>query len=88
MQDRLDGGISFLIRCPGFNVQPDVTADKIPMDVYITPCKVVRNERISSDAAMLVQAFCQEFAIPHLQCFVEQCKVESIKALRACCESI
>ncbi|KAL4074891.1 hypothetical protein V8B97DRAFT_2022502 [Scleroderma yunnanense] len=72
VQDQLDSGISLLIRCPGFDVQPNVTANKIPMD------------HVSSNATMLVQEFCQEFAIPHLQCFVEWCKVESIKALRAC----
>ena len=41
MHDRLDGCISFLIRCPGFDVQPDIMADKIPMDVYITPHEVI-----------------------------------------------
>ncbi|KAF8141800.1 hypothetical protein EV363DRAFT_1392218 [Boletus edulis] len=80
MQDRLDGGISLLIRCLGSGEElAGLTADKVTIDIYITPCELVGNERVNSDTAMLVQAFCQEFAVPHLQCFIEHCAVESVK---------
>ena len=87
MQDRLDGGISVLVRCPGFDAQPDTTTDKIPVDVYVTPRELLRNERINGDTAMLVQAFCQDFAIPHLGRFVKRCRVESIQPAKVCRES-
>ncbi|KAF8123535.1 hypothetical protein EV363DRAFT_1403791 [Boletus edulis] len=83
MQDRLDGGISLLIRCPGTGEEPaGLTADKVTVDVYITPRELVGNERVSGDTAMLVQAFCQEFAVPHLRRFIERCAVESVKPPR------
>ena len=86
MQDRLDGGISVLVRCPGFDAPSNIVTDRIPVDVYVTPRELLRNERVSGDTAMLVQAFCQDFAIPHLNRFVQRCKVESISPPKACCE--
>ncbi|KIM58466.1 hypothetical protein SCLCIDRAFT_28011 [Scleroderma citrinum Foug A] len=80
LQDCLDSGISLLIRCPGSEPPSNLAAEKITLDIYVTPCKLVRNERVSGDTAMLVQAFSQEFVLPHLQCFAEQCKIESVKA--------
>ncbi|KAI6026801.1 hypothetical protein BKA83DRAFT_4124389 [Pisolithus microcarpus] len=41
------------------------------VNAYITPHEVIGNEHICGDSAMLIQAFCQEFAILHLQCFTE-----------------
>ncbi|KIM50938.1 hypothetical protein SCLCIDRAFT_33882 [Scleroderma citrinum Foug A] len=80
LQDRLDGRISLFIRCPGSEPLSNLAAEKITLDIYVTPHKLVCNECVSGDTAMLVQAFSQEFALPHLQCFAEQCKIESIKA--------
>ncbi|KAF8131400.1 hypothetical protein EV363DRAFT_1165026 [Boletus edulis] len=80
MQDRLDGGISILIRCPGYDLRPKLTVEKIAVDVYITPRELSRNERVNGDTAMLVQAFCEEFAIPHMSRFVERCNVESLES--------
>ena len=86
MQDRLDGGISVLVRCPGFDAQSNIATDQIPVDVYVTPRELLRNECISGDTAMLVQAFCQDFAVPHLGRFVQRCKVESISPPKVRCE--
>ncbi|KIK18696.1 hypothetical protein PISMIDRAFT_108977 [Pisolithus microcarpus 441] len=69
MQDCLDGRLSVLIRCPGTEIPSSI--EQLTVNVYITPCEVV-----CGDTAMLIQAFCQEFAMPHLQCFVEQCEVD------------
>ncbi|KIK21242.1 hypothetical protein PISMIDRAFT_104345 [Pisolithus microcarpus 441] len=85
LQDRLDGGLSVLIRCPGSD--SPVAAEKLSVDVYITPHEVLGNERVSGDSAMLVQAFCQEFAIPHLRRFTERCKIESIRVPKPRCKS-
>ncbi|KAI6023265.1 hypothetical protein PISMIDRAFT_118343 [Pisolithus microcarpus 441] len=85
LQDHLDSRLSVLIRCPGSD--SPIAAEKLSVDVYITPHKVLGNECVSGDSAMLVQAFCQEFAIPHLQCFTERCKIESIRVPKPCCKS-
>ncbi|KAF8441340.1 hypothetical protein L210DRAFT_824634, partial [Boletus edulis BED1] len=82
MQDRLDGGISVLLRCPGFQSHIPLTADQITVDAYVTPRELIRNEHVSGDMAVLVQAFCEEFAIPHMQRFAERCTVESVVAPR------
>ena len=79
MQDRLDGGLSILIRCPGSELPSNLAINKLTVDLYVTPRELVRNERVSGDAAVLVQAFCKDFALPHLERFVEQCKIESIR---------
>ncbi|KIJ59499.1 hypothetical protein HYDPIDRAFT_170757 [Hydnomerulius pinastri MD-312] len=80
MHDRLDGGISVLIRCPGSEAGLDLMSDKITVDLYVTPRELIQNEPISGDTAVLIQAFCQEFAVPHLHRFNERCKVEAIKS--------
>jgi hypothetical protein len=61
-------------------VTSGLTADKITIDLYITPRELSHNERISGDMAVLVQVFCEDFALSHLHRFSEQCEVESIKA--------
>ncbi|KAI9574342.1 hypothetical protein HD554DRAFT_2229599 [Boletus coccyginus] len=80
--DRLDSGISLLIRCPGFEVPPDVTADQLDVDIYVTPHELFLNKRVNNDTVRLVEAsvqvFRQDFALPHLQRFAERCKVESV----------
>ncbi|KAI6037393.1 hypothetical protein BKA83DRAFT_4120876 [Pisolithus microcarpus] len=75
--DHLDGRLSVLVRCPGSDT---ISAEELAVNIYVTPCKILENECIRGDSAMLVQAFCQEFAVPHLQRFTERCKIESIRA--------
>jgi hypothetical protein len=78
MQDRLDGGISILLCCPGANAFPNVGPEQITVDLYVTPRELVRNKCLTGDTSFVVQAFCQEFAIPHLQCFTERCMAEGL----------
>ncbi|KIK11675.1 hypothetical protein PISMIDRAFT_19337 [Pisolithus microcarpus 441] len=82
LQDCLDSGLSVLVRCPGSDT---ISAEELAVDVYVTPHKILENERVCGDSTMLVQAFCQEFAVPHLQRFTEQCKTELIRAPKPCC---
>ncbi|KAG1844313.1 hypothetical protein DFJ58DRAFT_731230 [Suillus subalutaceus] len=80
MQDHLDGGISLLVRCAGSGVGPTMSPEKIPLDLYITPCELQEvPQQIGGDVVVLVQAFAQEFAIPHLQRFAKRCAIENIK---------
>ncbi|KAF8128111.1 hypothetical protein EV363DRAFT_1400614 [Boletus edulis] len=84
MQDCLDGGISVLLRCPGFQSHIPLTANQITVNAYVIPRKLIWNKHVSGDMAMLVQAFCEEFAIPHMQRFTEHCTVELVVAPRPC----
>ena len=86
MQDRLDGGLSIILRCPGFKSSDTLTPNKITVDVYITPRKLIRSERVSGDTAMLIQAFCEEFIVPYIERFTERCKVESVQPPGPCGE--
>lgn len=61
---------------------PDVTADQLDVDIYVTPRELFLNKRVNNDTVRLVEAsvqvFRQDFALPHLQRFAERCKVESV----------
>jgi hypothetical protein len=89
MQDRLDGGISVLIRCPGTPAFPELTSDKVTADIYVTPRELhEQQEHISADVAVMVQAFCQGFAIPHIRRFTARCRIENVKPIIHHCEYI
>ncbi|KAN0087912.1 hypothetical protein V8E55_006533 [Tylopilus felleus] len=81
MQDRLDGSLSLLIRCPGFETPKDgeINTNLVTVDLYITPRELSGNQRVNGDTALLVHAFCQDFAIPHLRRFAQRCQIESVK---------
>ncbi|KAG2134540.1 hypothetical protein DEU56DRAFT_738630, partial [Suillus clintonianus] len=54
MQDHLDGGISVLIRCPGFNANTALSPGDVAVDLYITPRELQENSaRIGGDIAIL-----------------------------------
>jgi len=85
MQDRLDGGISLLIRCPGSQATANISAERVAVDVYITPRELQEVPQwIGGDVSMLVQAFCEEFAVPHLHRFMERCHIEGIQPPTRC----
>ncbi|KAG1770134.1 hypothetical protein EV702DRAFT_1202548 [Suillus placidus] len=83
IQDRLDGGISVLVRCAGSEATATTSPEQLPIDVYITPRELCESaERIGGDVVVWVQVFAQEFVIPHLQHFNKHCLVEDIKPQR------
>ncbi|KAG2106914.1 hypothetical protein BD769DRAFT_1312287, partial [Suillus cothurnatus] len=56
MQDRIDGGITLLIRCPGSEVTPTVLPDQLALDLYITPRELQETpQHIGRDIAALIQ---------------------------------
>ncbi|OJA17339.1 hypothetical protein AZE42_11432, partial [Rhizopogon vesiculosus] len=80
MQDQLDGGISLLVCCPGFKAGRSLSPEQVAVDLYITPRELHENSaRIGGDVAVLVQAFCEEFVIPHMQHFNERCRIENVE---------
>jgi len=85
MQDRLDGGISLMVHCPGFKAGRSLSPEQGAVDLYITPRELHENSaRIGGDVAVLVQAFCEEFVIPHMQRFNERCRIENMEPPRRC----
>ncbi|KAG2740590.1 hypothetical protein P692DRAFT_20851329 [Suillus brevipes Sb2] len=79
MQDCLDGGISILMCCVGSEASETLSPEHFTVDLYITlreHCETP--ERIGGDLLALVQAFSEEFVIPHLQCYAEHCHIEGI----------
>lgn len=84
MQDWLDGRLSILIRCSGSDLPSNLAINKLTVDLYVTPRELVRNECVSGDAAVLMQAFCKDFSLPHLEHFVERCKIESMRIPKSC----
>ncbi|KIM63446.1 hypothetical protein SCLCIDRAFT_24338 [Scleroderma citrinum Foug A] len=81
MQDWLDSGISFLICCPGKEVSETLKLEQVSVDLYITPCELQEtSEQIGGDVTVMVQAFCQEFIVPHLHRFTQRCCKEGISA--------
>ncbi|KAG2343957.1 hypothetical protein BDR05DRAFT_947722 [Suillus weaverae] len=71
MQNHLDSGSE-----GGSLMSPE----KIAIDLYITPQELQEvPQQIGGDVTVLVQAFSQEFTIPHLQCFAKHCAIEKIK---------
>ncbi|KAG2086294.1 hypothetical protein BD769DRAFT_1338755, partial [Suillus cothurnatus] len=58
MQDRLDGGISLLICCPGSEATTALSPEHISLDLYITPHELHKTlEHLGGDVSVLVQAF-------------------------------
>ncbi|KAG2065462.1 hypothetical protein BDR04DRAFT_1032701 [Suillus decipiens] len=85
MQDHLNGGISLLIHCPASEATTALSPEHIFLDLYIMPCKLHETlECLGGDVSVLVQAFGEEFAIPHLQHFMQHCHIEGIVPLCHC----
>ena len=78
MHNRLDGGFSILIRCGGVNAA-DLQQEHITLDLYVT-LQEPQDKHINGDISMLVQAFRQEFAMPHMLRFTERCEKEGFSA--------
>ncbi|KAG1835967.1 hypothetical protein DFJ58DRAFT_735336 [Suillus subalutaceus] len=79
MQDRLDGGISILMHCAGSEAPETLSPEYFTIDLYITPREYREMpEHLGGDLSALVQAFSEEFVVPHLQCFAECCRIEGI----------
>jgi hypothetical protein len=82
VQDRIDGGITILMRCPGYT-SVDLTVEDITLDVYITPREILQTkDEMSKHIAILAQNFAQNIVIPHLYRFAERCHTEKVVPLQ------
>ncbi|KAG1727457.1 uncharacterized protein EDB91DRAFT_1086401 [Suillus paluster] len=81
MQDHLDGGILIVIHCPGFKANTTPSPEEVALNLYVTPCELQESPtQIGGDVATLVQAFCEEFVVPHMEHFMKHCQIKGIEA--------
>jgi hypothetical protein len=79
--DHIDGGISILLRCPGFKPPPKFAAEDITVDTYISPGELAEGSKeFSEHVAQLIQSFGGEIVLPYLRRFETRCLVEGVKA--------
>ena len=69
--DRIDGGISILLHCPGYPVPTDIMVENISIDLYVTPREANALEN-AKHIAYLVQSFGENLVHPHLLCFTHR----------------
>jgi hypothetical protein len=80
VQDRIDGGISLLLRCPGSASNKKLRPEDITVDVYFTPRELAEGgDQLKSDLSIMVQGFGQDFVLPHLLRYEQRCRVEKVK---------
>ncbi|KAF8329664.1 hypothetical protein F5887DRAFT_923671 [Amanita rubescens] len=66
--DRIDGGVSVLLHCPGYPVQQDFAVENVSVDMYITP-HALEADNIQERLAYMVQGFGHHIAVPYLHQF-------------------
>jgi hypothetical protein len=78
--DHIDGGLTVLLRCPGFKIEGARKAEKITVDTYVSPCKLKEGRKeMSKQVALLIQVFGAELAVDHLDHFQAHCVLEGIQ---------
>ncbi|KAG6904242.1 hypothetical protein DXG01_011512, partial [Tephrocybe rancida] len=77
--DRLDGGISLILRCPGFVLDRPIQADDLTVDVLFSPRETTESgKELSKFLALTVQAFAHDCVVPYLHRFAQRCIQESV----------
>ena len=79
--DRIDGGLSILLRVPGVLPHDGViTASNIRVDAYLPPREVeLHRKELERAIGRLAQIFGQEIACCHLKHFEERCRASAIE---------
>lgn len=84
MLDLIDGGISLMLRCPGYRSDSTLSLEDVTVEVYVSPRELAKGgKEMSERVALLVQEFGKHLALPHLHLFQARCLVENVKALPA-----
>lgn len=82
--DLIDGGISLVMRCPGYCPSAAIALENLTIDVFISPRELSEGgKKMSERVALLVQDFGAHIALPHLRHFQTRCLTENITALAA-----
>ncbi|KAG6909304.1 hypothetical protein DXG01_001103, partial [Tephrocybe rancida] len=81
MLDRLDGGISVFLHCPGFQISANSGADDVTVDIVFPPRELAEGGRgLSKTLALMAQTFASEIVLPYLERFRQRCLVEGVTA--------
>ncbi|KAG1855813.1 hypothetical protein C8R48DRAFT_675149 [Suillus tomentosus] len=67
LQDIFDASVLFVKDVSQISCSSTLSAEHIAVDLYVTPRE-------------LHEAFCEEFAVPHLKHFTECCRIEGVQA--------
>ncbi|KAG6912778.1 hypothetical protein DXG01_012233 [Tephrocybe rancida] len=76
--DQLDGGISVLLRCPGFKV-PAIGTEGVTVDLAFPPRELAAGgKELSKTLCLLIQSFGNDIALPYLRRFEKRCLAEGV----------
>ncbi|TFK61505.1 hypothetical protein BDN72DRAFT_863561 [Pluteus cervinus] len=79
--DRVDGGVTVIMRVPGSKVTEHTDAADITIDSYITPITLgTGGAHMERTIAGLFQQFGEEIALPHLHLYNGRCAIEHLIA--------
>jgi hypothetical protein len=80
MTDRIDGGITFLLRCPGYCAWEGISLEDITLDIYFSPRELTEGgQKLRSAIDTLMQIFGEDVVSPHLKRFTARCGAEGIR---------
>jgi len=80
MLDRVDGGITLLLRTPGYRPSEGMSLDDVTLDVYFPPRELNEGgQKMRAVIASFIQSFGKDIALPHLQRFAIRCDAEGIR---------
>lgn len=78
--DVVDGGISLVLHCPGYQPKVAIAPENLTIDVYVTPRELAEGgEKFSELVALIVQEFGANLAVPHLLRFQNRCMTAGVK---------
>lgn len=80
--DAIDGGISLILHCPGYQSKTAIAPENLTIDVYVSPRELAEGRKgFSEFVALIVQDFGTNLAVPHLRRFHNRCTTEGVKPL-------
>src|SRR6266550_3436389 len=75
MLDRIDGGVTLLLHCPGHLVTADTNIEDIPIELYATG-QEVKTLDMQKQLVSLIQSFGDRIALPHIHRFTDRYEIE------------
>lgn len=80
--DAIDGGISLVLHCPGYQSKSTIAPENLTVEVYVSPRELAEGgKKFSEFVALIVQDFGTNLAVPHLRRFQSRCMTEGVKPL-------
>ena len=77
-QDCIDGGLTMLMRAPGYWINEMIHMEDLAVDVYFTPHEVLEgSDQLKSDLTIFIQTFGQGLLMPYLHRLKSHAKAEA-----------